>query len=148
MGGFNSTRWARHRKKTCVEDCITLEVNQLLDALGRDIVSRPRVGGRSVSWSDQYGRITASIYVEFDSRPTFTVLHLIYRAFHWNGTPEDVVIQVELQLTETNFNGARYWFACPSCQRRVGKLYLPPGNIYFACRHCYDLTYRSTQNAH
>jgi hypothetical protein len=29
------------------------------------------------------------------------------------------------------------------CGRRVGKLYLPQGENFFRCRHCYDLTYQS-----
>jgi hypothetical protein len=29
--------------------------------------------------------------------------------------------------------------------RRVGKLYLPPGERYFGCRCCHRLTYRSVQ---
>ena len=32
-----------------------------------------------------------------------------------------------------------------ACNRRVAKLYLPPGGRYFGCRHCYRLTYRSVQ---
>jgi hypothetical protein len=31
------------------------------------------------------------------------------------------------------------------CDRRVAKLYLPPGGRYFGCRECYRLTYRSAQ---
>lgn len=32
-----------------------------------------------------------------------------------------------------------------TCQRRVRKLYLPPGAKYFGCRTCYKLTYQSVQ---
>ncbi|MCA9947859.1 MAG: hypothetical protein KC449_30465, partial [Anaerolineales bacterium] len=52
-----------------------------------------------------------------------------------------------------NFGGHRYWFICPLtangryCGRRVGKLYLAPGSRYFACRHCQNLTYRSSQES-
>ena len=46
--------------------------------------------------------------------------------------------------------GLRYHFLCPGwddapCQKRVGKLYLPPGEDYFRCRACHDLTYRSAK---
>jgi hypothetical protein len=34
------------------------------------------------------------------------------------------------------------------CGRRVGKLYLPPGGKYFGCRHCYNLTYTSSNESH
>ncbi len=61
---------------------------------------------------------------------------------------------VHLQTTQPNFGGVRWWFSCPrtvdgeECHRRVGKLYLPPGGRYFACRHCLDLTYESCQKSH
>ena len=63
--------------------------------------------------------------------------------------PLQVNYRVELTTTPCNFAGKRYWFICPlvvdgiPCRRRVGKLYLPPGEIYFGCRKCYNLTYRS-----
>jgi len=41
--------------------------------------------------------------------------------------------------------GRRYYFKCPWCDRRVGKLYMPSGGTQFACRICYDLTYRSSR---
>ncbi len=43
--------------------------------------------------------------------------------------------------------GKRYWFMCPwykggvYCGKRVGVLYMD--GKYFACRHCYELTYNS-----
>lgn len=44
----------------------------------------------------------------------------------------------------------RYFFVCPGrdgrpCGRRAGKLYLPPGELYFRCRQCHNLTYRSSK---
>ncbi len=30
----------------------------------------------------------------------------------------------------------------------MGKLYYPPGGIYFGCRQCYKLTYESCQESH
>jgi hypothetical protein len=44
----------------------------------------------------------------------------------------------------------RYYFNCPGidgeeCGRRVGKLYLPPDESWFACRKCHHLTYRSSK---
>jgi hypothetical protein len=40
--------------------------------------------------------------------------------------------------------GKRFWFVC-SCGQRAGRLYLPPGQQVFRCRHCHYLTYRSAQ---
>jgi hypothetical protein len=58
---------------------------------------------------------------------------------------------VELTTTQPRYGGLRWWFVCPlvvrccPCERRVGKIYLPPGGRYFGCRLCHDLTYHSTQ---
>jgi hypothetical protein len=58
---------------------------------------------------------------------------------------------VVLQTRQPYHGGIRWWFTRPlkvdgrACYRRVGKLYLPPGGLYFGCRHCYDLSYRSVQ---
>src|SRR3989339_454931 len=35
-------------------------------------------------------------------------------------------IDVELITTETNFNGLRFWFKCPQCERRVGVIFKHP----------------------
>jgi hypothetical protein len=57
--------------------------------------------------------------------------------------------KVALVTTPCNYGGVRYWFICPlsvngrSCNRRVAILYLPPGESYYGCRHCHNLTYRS-----
>ena len=37
---------------------------------------------------------------------------------------------------------------CPGCSRRVGVLYRPPGASYWRCRHCYQITYASSNQAH
>lgn len=60
---------------------------------------------------------------------------------------------VRLEYTECNFGGERPWFRCPGvvdgeeCNRRVGKLYCPPGRDLFLCRHCYDLGYTSSRTS-
>ena len=58
-----------------------------------------------------------------------------------NTTPYDS--KVDLITTPCNLGSVRYWFACPGCGRRVGGLYLAPGDDLFRCRHCNNLTYRS-----
>ncbi|NPU98912.1 MAG: hypothetical protein HPY51_17075 [Candidatus Omnitrophica bacterium] len=54
---------------------------------------------------------------------------------------------IYLVATRPHYGGRRWWFECPACGRRCFKLYLPPGATVFACRACYDLTYRSAQEA-
>jgi len=43
-----------------------------------------------------------------------------------------------------HLGGKRFWFVC-GCGRRAGRLYLPPEQRAFRCRHCHSLTYRSAQ---
>ena len=59
------------------------------------------------------------------------------------------IVEVELVSTSPHYGGLRWWFICPvtvggrACQRRVRKLYLPPGGRSFACRRCCQLSYTS-----
>jgi hypothetical protein len=50
---------------------------------------------------------------------------------------------ISLTVSKTRFNGLRYWFSCPMCQRRVGVLYVHPLTSEVGCRHCLKLDYRS-----
>lgn len=58
-----------------------------------------------------------------------------------------------LVSTPCRYGGTRWWFLCPicidgkSCHRRVSALYFIDGKG-FGCRHCHDLTYRSSQESH
>jgi hypothetical protein len=57
-----------------------------------------------------------------------------------------IVVEQQIPLTTTRpyLGGKRFWFLC-GCGRRVGRLYLPPGQGVFRCRHCYNLTYWSAR---
>ncbi len=65
----------------------------------------------------------------------------------YTGEKNDFDYKVQLTTTPCYFGGNRHWFVCSAskngiyCGRRVGVLYL--GGKYFACRHCYNLTYNS-----
>ncbi|MFZ4171194.1 hypothetical protein ACEV60_21440 [Enterobacter ludwigii] len=43
-------------------------------------------------------------------------------------------------MTQAGY-GNRYWYCCPSCNRRIAKLYIGVKDI--ACRHCWGLHYKS-----
>jgi hypothetical protein len=51
---------------------------------------------------------------------------------------------ISLTQTPCYFGGFRWWMLCPTCNRRVGKLYLFG---QYKCRHCHDLTYRSRKRS-
>ena len=70
-------------------------------------------------------------------------VRLIYSVTDREGERTDYDYQVSLVTTPCNFGGVRYWFGCPHCGRRVAVLYLAPGDVYFRCRHCNNLSYHS-----
>ena len=55
--------------------------------------------------------------------------------------------EIRIVPTPCRFGNQRWWFICPEkrCGRRVGTLYLPPGEIRYLCRHCHELTYEARQ---
>ena len=142
MGGLGSGNWHRWEKRRwTVEESLSLAMR---DFRGR---IHPYSKG-SLCW-ERGGRNTASIgySVTWDDTPTIRLRYSCHGA-------DDVQIPVHLQSTPTQFGGQRWWFTCPllvddqACNRRVGKLHLPPGAKYFGCRKCHDLTYRICQEAH
>ena len=48
---------------------------------------------------------------------------------------------VPILRTRCNYGGARPWFGCPHCDRRVAVLFLAAGA--FRCRHCARIAYSS-----
>ena len=70
-------------------------------------------------------------------------VRLIYSVTNREGNKTDYDYEVSLVTTPCNLGGVRYWFGCPDCGRRVGVLYLAPGNVYFRCRNCNNLSYHS-----
>src|SRR5262249_6137709 len=100
-----------------------------------------------------HGGRESSISYEVDTRgPGCPFVRLSYTLTR-RATQEKEALDYRVRLTTTRprFGGLRWWFVCPlvvdgqPCERRVGKLYLPPGGRYFGCRHCYGLTYHSAQ---
>jgi hypothetical protein len=57
-----------------------------------------------------------------------------------DGPPRTTWAGLPLTTTIPRFGGLRYYFLCPRCRRRVGKLYDVRG---WACRRCHRLTYQS-----
>lgn len=143
MGGSGSGNWYRWRgKKATVEESLAVDVKEF-----RGRLYHGSAGTLSWTWA---GGDKASIgyFVTVDGDASIITLH-----YRWRKT-EDVSIPVRLTTTRMQFGGKRWWFVCPlivrgvACNRRVRKLYSPPGSRYFGCRRCHDLTYRSSQEAH
>jgi hypothetical protein len=143
MGGPGSGSWYRWQgKKATVEESLSLAVR---DFRGR--LNHGAAGTFTWTWASGSKSSVGYWVARAGDSPTITL------DYCWRDT-EDVRLPVRLETTPTQFGGKRWWFACPlvlngmACNRRAGKLYLPPGARYFGCRTCHDLTYESSQEAH
>jgi hypothetical protein len=139
MGGYGSGR--RYDKKTTVEDCRALDICVLHP--GR-IRQREASHAGVLTWRDADGEGSGSVGFGLQTEAGASWLRLHYTVR--GDTP--VHYRVQLETTPVHFGGERWWFLCPAagCGRRVRKLYLGPSGTYFACRHCYNLTYASAQS--
>lgn len=141
MGGFGSGRYP-YSMQTTVSECRSIDVH---DLHGEDYLE-PGHGGTS-SWSRD-GEEIATIGWRITGDEDHPRLRLTYSVTTRTGEEHQVNYAVPIVHTECNFGGERPWFQCPGrrredCGERVGKLYKPPGQLRFLCRHCYDLTYES-----
>ena len=146
MGGLGSGRVGT---KAIVENCLVLSA----DALARQGLLGPdQFVWDNVQVRTGAGEPGAYIVAQVDTRnPGHYSMHLRYPV---PGGRELFDGTVPITTTTTPWGALRWWFACPvsvgegSCGRRAGKLYLPPGERYFGCRHCYGLTYTSCNESH
>lgn len=131
MGGFGS---GRKFGANVTEDYRSIDVRRWQ----RERLLTP---GNSfdTTWSRNGEKIAAiSVRVESDQ------LRLIYNFRNSNAAEwESLDYPVKLQTTTCNYGGERYWFICPAadCGKKVALLY--SAGKYFACRHCYQLAYKS-----
>jgi hypothetical protein len=145
MGGLGSgERWS---KKAVVEGRYSIDTA----SLRRWKLLAPGAAGRAGTflWGrDADGKASSSVaYVLTVGRETGT-LRLLYAL---KSAGADLDYPVRLVATPCHLGGVRWWFLCPlskngvPCGKRVRKLYL--SGRYFGCRHCHDLTYRSSQES-
>ena len=144
MGGPGSGRhW--YSKKTTVEDCWTLDLNELI---------RHGLLNRSFGEVRWYRGGEETAYVNYwlknmgfkEKEPVYSLT--LCPSLICRGKRIPITQDIPLLTTELHSGGKRYWFSCPNCRRRVGKLHLPYGADRFLCRSCYDLTHRSCQEWH
>ncbi len=128
MGGLGSGRHWLSKKRT-VEQCLRLDINKLIKG---DLLGKPFA---EVRWSRE-GKEIASVSYTLRERESILTLY------------PPLAQDISLVTTRLYGGGSRFWFACPNCRRRVGRLHLPHGKNYFLCRRCYNLTYRSCQESH
>lgn len=124
--------WSWSPRKT-VEQCYCLD----MVVLRREGFLEPGWSGKH-AWRDGTGNVRFSL--------DFAIVNKgISLSYALNGMKMNYVISFD--TTPCNYGGLRFWFLCPlsSCGKRVAKLYLPPGRLYFGCRHCHNLVYQSSR---
>ena len=135
MGGYGSGSHHYYTPRRTVEGRLRLDVRRL----HRAGLLAPGAPGTS-TWT-RGGRETGSIGHEprGDDDGRATALELRYTS---SGQPTSQ--HVPLEWTPCHYGGARPWFNCPLCDRRVAVLY---AGARFACRHCHSLAYESTRQS-
>ncbi len=95
-------------------------------------------GACSFSWSWHRGEEhTGTIGVYVQGPDALTLRYTVTT----DGVARDVVEKLGIVSTPCSYGGARQWFMCPCCARRVVLLYMRGQT--FACRHCKRVAYSS-----
>jgi hypothetical protein len=130
-------RYYYSRKATADESC-----RLTMSSLRKEGMLSPGYSSGTRIWSSNRTdkKTIIGVAVDITNDP---YVRLIYAVTDREGNRTDYDYEVSLVTTPCNFGGVRYWFCCPLCHRRVGVLYLAPGDVRFRCRHCNNLSYHS-----
>lgn len=131
MGGSGSGAWQR-RKRGTVEHHWPIRIGELHRAgalaagTEADLIwGDPEAPTGSIGLMAERERITLRYEARYDS----------------GRATERFEVVARLDWTPCNFGGARPWFRCPTCARRVAVLFVV--STYIRCRHCARLSYSS-----
>jgi hypothetical protein len=101
-----------------------------------------------ITWTSGWSGTKSSVGIEVKTMDDDKYLRIYYtQTDNDTGEKKDFDYKIPLLYTPCRYGGKRYWFRCPwykngqYCGRRVNTLY--KNGDYFACRHCYNLTYAS-----
>ncbi len=153
MGGSRSgNHWPRWNKKAVVDDCLSLDANHWMR---EGILKAKDISSGTWRWTYRNGN---SFSIKYEVNTWDMTDPFVELCYSWvlgtSKQQESADYCVRLTTSRPHFGGLRWWFVCPlivngrPCNRRVGKLYLPPPARYFGCRDCHDLTYTSCQESH
>jgi len=151
MGGIGSGRKVSEYRKQTVENSMSIDSR---DLTYEGLLDHWKPNG-TIIWSSlsSEDHKAAIKYNVIRQRQNSYFLNLSFRkkiSEDWQQINQTIAITP----TYPKFGGIIYWFHCPltidglSCNRRVAKLYLPNGELYFGCRYCHNLTYRFCQESH
>jgi hypothetical protein len=153
VGGYGSGRWGWHTAKQTVEHGLSLPTTHVRMSLNKVADGMATYVTGDLHWSIR-GKRTSTISYQVRKGTQGPMVQLIYTITRGDRGKTDIDYPIEVVATTPTFGGRRWWWICPlvkngrPCNRRVSKLYLPPGAAYFGCRHCYELTYTSCNESH
>ena len=141
MGGSGS---GRHGGRATVESALKLDV----DAMMRTGAIEPgaHVGGEMTFRLDDDELAIQFEALAGDPADSWRRLRYAIRDY-WTGEQHQIDDKIYLTASRPWFGGQRWWFVCPTKNRRVCKLYLPLGGRRFRSPHAYRLTYASQREA-
>jgi len=132
MGGYGSGSWLRYSVQETVEDTAYISVQdwvcKYILPSGGEFVAGLRRDRRRVSVGHVWGRIERS---------------QVYARVSLDGAQKSEAVRFHLDRTSCHYGGGRFWFRCPSCNKRRTKLYYR--NTWMQCRECHRLPYRCQQ---
>ena len=102
----------------------------------------------AITWTSSLTGKEGSIGLTIDMTAEEPYARFNYTTTNKSGDSTEHEYRAYLINTNCNYGGIRWWFACPGCGRRVGVLYMVPGNNRFFCRHCNNLSYHSRNETH
>jgi hypothetical protein len=150
MGGYGSgSHESRPPRKAVVEDCRGIDASLWV----RKGILKAGVHQMAVCTWKYRGGAESSIGIDVMTQDMGQPSVVLFYTHTTGEEPRQEQYKVRLTTTVPRFGGIRWWFLCPMiseefpCDRRVGKLYLPPGRHYFGCRHCHRLSYTSCQES-
>lgn len=133
--------------KIIKEDCRSISIHKLKE--WGYLKGGLQIGGISwkSSWSEKENSVSFVLDLTNSANMWFKLSYTITDSY--SGEKHEIEQTYPIVATPCRYGGQRHWFVCSVynhgryCGRRVAKLYLGAGSHYFACRHCYNLTYRS-----
>mgnify|MGYP007002351797 CR=1 FL=1 len=134
MGGPGSGNWIRSKQKIPVSQCLSIDIREFTASIHRCISGE-------FQWRNAIGLDISS--VSYSLLPETKTLPLLILSYYRCGQIQNEII--EFTKSTLFSRGTRWWFICPACKKRVGKLYLPARTLLFACRACHNLTHRKQQ---
>lgn len=134
MGGYGSGKRSGFKNKTTTD-----EVNRIdIRFMRKQGFLKPYTSG-VLQWTCRGVTRGSILFSSFEDH-----LRLSYR-FKDKGDWQSVEQRIDYDKTPCHFGGDRFWFCCPSCNKRVALLYGQGSE--FLCRLCCQLGYASQQEA-